>query len=104
MKSKPPDDTLIQKVISAIDEAFQVGCPVAPYDPKQQEETAKIAIRRWLSSSRRGIPSNDMERRVRDLAKGFAEEWYKDLSLVGPLMIDIEYLASKISEVIQQEA
>lgn len=34
------------------------------------DEVAKYAVRRWRGSARRGVPQDDMEARIKDLAKG----------------------------------
>jgi len=53
-------------VVAAIAKLWDEGCPVA----SRPDEVAPIAIRRWLSSTRRGIKVSDWQGRVRDLAKG----------------------------------
>lgn len=35
-------------------------------------ELARRIVRRWLSSARRGVPQDDLDARIRDLAKGIA--------------------------------
>jgi hypothetical protein len=60
---------------------------------------APIAIRRWLSSSRRGVKPSDLQGRIRDLAKGLISHFESDRS-VGPLRADYEHVAQVLSEVL----
>ncbi len=83
-------------VVVAISQAWQEGCPVA----SRPDEIALIAIRRWLSSGRRGLKDSDMDSRVRDLAKGLISQFESDPALVGPLRRDYEYLAGRIAAVL----
>ena len=55
-----------ERVVAAIAKLWDEGCPVA----SRPDELAPIAIRRWLSSTRRGVKASDRAGRVRDLAKG----------------------------------
>ena len=74
--------------------AAQAGCPVAG----NAEATAQIALRRRSSNDNRGLQEDDLDARTRDLAKGLANHFEPDPSLVGPLMSDYEYLASRLVE------
>ncbi len=97
------DPLIIQNVVAAIDAAYQEGCPVASYDPKKQVIVAKVAIRRWISSSRRGVKPDNWEARIMDLANGLVASFEADRKLVGPLIVDYQYLASKIAEVVEKK-
>jgi hypothetical protein len=81
-------------VVAAIAQAWEEGCPVA----SRPEAIAAIAIRRWLSSGRRGLKASDVEGRIRDLAKGLISQFEPDPALVGPLRRDYEFLAGRIAE------
>ncbi len=97
------DPLIIQNVVAAIDAAYQEGCPVASYDPKKQVIVAKVAIRRWISSSRRGVKPDIWDDRIMDLAKGLIASFEADRKLVGPLIVDYKYLARKIADAIEQK-
>ncbi len=98
-KSPPTDAIVIQDVVAAILVAREAGCPVAP-SGDDAEVVARIAIRRWQSGSRRGVVAQD--KRIRDLARGLATKFCSsDLQMVGPLIIDYEYLASQIAAAIE---
>jgi len=88
--------THLEHVCAAIRAAAEEGCPVAG----NAEGKARIAIRRWGSYKNRGLKENDLRARTRDLAKGLAQNFEQDPSLVGPLMIDYEHLASRIVDVL----
>jgi len=97
-----PVGTARDRVISAVTDAWKDGCPVAS-DP---ETTATAALRRVSTLNRRyrgnGVPSR--EDRIEDLAKGLRDRFEEDRKLVGPLMQDYRYLASKILDVLYPEA
>lgn len=83
---------LIQRAVAAIQQAWNEGCPVAGH----AEELAPIAVRRWCSSSRRGIDQANVESRIEDLAKGLIAHCESNPNLVGPLKADYLYLAERI--------
>jgi hypothetical protein len=91
----------LDRVIEVITAAWDDGCPVAS-DP---DATATAAIRRVSSIGRRyrgkGAPTR--EDRVEDLAKGLRDRSEEDPKLVGRLMADHRYLASKIIEALYPE-
>lgn len=85
-------------VIAAISELRVEGCPVAA-----PEAMAPIAVRWWFSSGRRGVKENDLEARIRDLAKGLAGQFEDDPRLVGPVMRDYECVAERVARVLSGE-
>jgi hypothetical protein len=84
-------------VVAVIAKLWEDGCPVA----SRPEEMAPIAIRRWLSSSRRGLDSSDLDGRIRDLTKGLIAHFEDDRYLVGPLVSDYEHVATAISKALR---
>jgi hypothetical protein len=88
------------QVVKAISQAWAEGCPVA----SRPAEIATIAIRRWLSSERRGLRPSDRGARVRDLAKGLVSHFESEPALVGPLLRDYEYLAERIAAALDSRA
>jgi hypothetical protein len=87
----------LARVIAAIARASNEGCPVA----SRPEEIAPVAIRRWDSSSRRGLKPSDRKGRIRDLAKGLVAYFDFEPTLVGPLQKDYEYLAACVAEALE---
>src|SRR5688572_19850777 len=85
-------------VVAAIVELRAEGCPVAKPD------MGSIAIRRWFSSARRGVKQNDLDARVRDLAKGLIAQFEANPRLVGPLMRDYECVARRVARALIVEA
>jgi hypothetical protein len=93
-------DPAIKAVLSAIDQAWEAGCPVA--GPAAREQLASTALRRWHSFHRRArerSPSDNA--RIEDLAKGLRDALEADRSLVGPLMEDYRYLARMLAPVLK---
>jgi hypothetical protein len=87
----------LARVVAAIARASDEGCPVA----SRPEEIAPVAIRRWGSSSRRGLKPSDRQGRIRDLAKGLVAHFDFEPTLVGPLRKDYEYLAACVAEALE---
>ena len=90
------DPHVVALATAAIKTAWDAGCPVA----HAHEQIAPIAIRRWRTSERRGIDQDDYNARFRDLAKGLVAQFERRPELVGPLIVDYEYLASEIAKVL----
>jgi hypothetical protein len=84
----------LERIADALREAWENGSPVAspPWD-----DLAMIALRRWKSSSNRGLRPGDLEGRIRDLTKGLITARERDPELLGPLERDYEYLARTIA-------
>jgi hypothetical protein len=97
-KSPPIAVETLAAVIAAIEAAQRAGCPVASWNPSIVEETARVAIRRWRSSARRGVDQSDHQARIRDLTKAFVAHFERDPKLVGPLLRDYEYLAAETAK------
>ena len=97
------DDTAaIQRIVAAIESAWDAGCPVTGLTSADREQTAHISLRRWNSFARRHKKGGKGEQ-VEDLAKGLRDACEADRDLVGPLMTDYRYLASVISGVMLAE-
>ncbi len=92
-------DEIHDQVVAVIGRMWNDGCPVA----SRQDEMASIAIRRWLSSNRRGVKSSDIDGRVRDLTKGLISHFESNPALVGPLRADYDHVARAIAAVLLQE-
>ena len=88
---------MLARVTAAIARASNEGCPVA----SRPEEIALVAIRRWGSSSRRGLKPSDRKGRIRDLAKGLIAHFDFEPTLIGPLRKDYEYLAACVAEALE---
>ena len=82
----------------AISDAWSEGCPVA----SKTDEIARAAVRRWNSMHRREVGSSKIDR-VEDLAKGLVQRFEAEPRLVGPLVEDYRYLASKIVTALMAE-
>ncbi len=96
---------LVNLAAQAIEAAWEEGCAVAStaYETDQIAEMARIAVRRWLSSGRRGVAPDRFDDRIEDLAKGLIERFEKDPRMVGPLRVDYEYLAGRIDEALSAQ-
>jgi hypothetical protein len=86
----------LSAVVAAISRLWGEGCPVASEPPL----IASIAIRRWRSSSQRGVAPDDAKARVRDLARGLMLHFEKEPRIVGPLWREYEPLAAAIDAVL----
>jgi hypothetical protein len=86
----------LSAVIAVISRLSGEACPVASEPPV----IASIAIRRWHSSSQRGVALDDAKARVRDLARGLMLHFEKEPKIVGPLWSKYEPLAAAIDSVL----
>jgi len=93
------DGSLAGRLLDVIEAEHLSGSPVAGRNPEDRQETARTAMRRWRSFSRR---SSHPERathdeRVEDLAKGLRDHREREPALTGPLMTDYRHLAAKLA-------
>jgi len=86
-------EEITSRVILAIKQAWDDGCPVA----RSAEVIAPVVVRRWQSSKRRGVAADDRPARIRDLVKGLIEKLEPEPLLAGSLRADYEYLALRIA-------
>jgi hypothetical protein len=91
-------------VVKAVADAWEEGCPVAGWDQVEWEQISDVAIRRWRSVGRRRHKRVADTDRVEDLAKGLRDHFEPDRKLVGNLMTDYRYLASRIATVLSARA
>ena len=91
-------EDLIRLAREAAESAWEEGCPVA----SAADRIAPIAVRRWLSSNRRGVAEDQLDHRIKDLAKGLIERFQREPRLVGRLKVDYEYLAGRIAEALSE--
>ena len=92
MASSSERSNLIEIAQQIVEAAHNEGSPVAG----DAEKIAKVAVRRLLSGSRRGISPGDRDRMVQDLTKGLIQNLEQDEVLVGRLKTDYEWLAGEI--------
>jgi hypothetical protein len=97
-KPLPVDAETLSAVTAAVRAAWEAGCPIAPSSAAGQRYTARITIRRWRSSARRGVDQSDRAARVRDLAKGLVDQTGTEPKSLGPLIRDFEYLADEAAK------
>ena len=95
-KTKPIPPEMRQRVIAAVAEAWEAGCPVADWRPEGQAKTAELALRRLGSQRRRGVSPDDREAQVADLARGLIEASEPGVETVGALARDYEWLAELV--------
>jgi hypothetical protein len=86
---------LLEAVTNAIAACWEEGSPVAGQSPDRWGEIAHVAVRRIRSFDRRGVANDDRQSQVRDIALGLIAALESDPDLVGPLIVDYEYVAQK---------
>lgn len=96
--SNPPADDTFRVVLTAVEAAWEAGCPVAGSEPGRRAEIARRAVRRWRSANRRGASP---QHRVEDLAIGLIAAFESEPKAVGPLARDYDYLAAQIAAALQ---
>jgi hypothetical protein len=101
-KFKKIDSRLLIKVTAAVEACWTEGSPVAGSSPDQWQETAQRAIRRIRSFSRRNLSELDRDSQIRDIANGFVAAFESEPKLVGPLIIDYQYVAEKTLEAVRR--
>lgn len=96
--------TMREQLVDALRAARKAGSPVVGHDPADWDKVANVAERRWRSYARRqrGRPSTRAAR-IEDLAVGLRVLWWEDPKLVGPLMTDIRWVATRLAAVLEPE-
>ena len=93
------EDDVRAAVVSGLAQLFEEGCPLP--GPGQRDAMAEVAVRRWVSYSRRHRGGTGMrEQRIRDLVKGLVRAFEAEPRLVGPLVKDYECVAEAVAAVI----
>jgi hypothetical protein len=91
------DDNAIQAaLIAALTRAHDEGSPVAGQSLERRREIAVAALRRIRSFRRRCVPIDDLPHCVHDLAKGLADYLEGESSLVGALIREYQFVASRL--------
>jgi hypothetical protein len=88
----------LEAVVEAVAACWEEGSPVTGQSAEHWSEIAHVAIRRIRSFDRRGIARGDRRSQVRDIARGLVAALESDAGMVGPLIIDYEYVAEKSLE------
>jgi hypothetical protein len=60
----------LEPMLAALQALRASGCPVVGQDETTVARMADVAVRRWRSSARRGVPQGDRAARELDLLKG----------------------------------
>jgi len=93
---------VIRTLCAALAECWAAGSPVAGRDEADRYAPAQRALRRWRSFPRRHpAASEDLARRIDDLAKGLRDAREADRRLVGPLMVDYRHVAATLAVVLR---
>ncbi len=90
------DPEVLRRVTDAVEACWNEGSPVAGQCAEDWQRTAEIAIRRINSFARREVPAGNHQAQVNDLALGLIQAFEDQPKLVGPLLIDYEYVAEKV--------
>ena len=91
-------DRIKEALTLALERSWDDGSPVAGSTPDKRAEMAERALRRINSFARRRVAENNIDAQVRDLAKGLVQAFERDPNLVGPLIVDYEYVSKKLIE------
>jgi hypothetical protein len=99
-----PDGPLAGRLLAVLEAEHLSGSPVAGANAAGRQETARAAMRRWRSFSRRSPHPERASHadRVEDLAKGLRDRLDSEPALTGPLMTDYRYLAAKLAAVLAE--
>jgi hypothetical protein len=87
------ESRLLDAVAKAVEACWDDGSPVVGQSADRWQEIAHVAIRRARSFDRRGISGDDHRSQVCDIAQGFVAAFESKPDLVGPLIVDYEYVA-----------
>ena len=98
------DPALLQRAVVAVQQCWNEGSPVAGSSPDGWHEVAHEAIRRIRSFERRKLSQSDRTVKVKDVARRLADQFESRPDLVGPLIVDYEYVAAKVLDVVAPEA
>ena len=90
------DEEVLTVFVAALTRSWDDGSPVGFRSIEQRRKFAAIALRRIRSFERRRVSNNDRERCIRDLAKGLADQFEAEPSLVGPFIEDYRYVAGEL--------
>jgi hypothetical protein len=96
------DDEVLTALVAALTRAFDDGSPVSGQSLERRREIAVAALRRIRSFRRRSVPIDDRPSCVRDLAKGLIDYLEARSDLVGPLMKDYQFVASRLLDAYQK--
>ena len=91
-------DELRNRAADAAAAAWGEGCPVAtpPHD-----KVVEVCIRRCRSFGRRGVAEQGRGEKIHDIALGLIAAFEASPKLVGPLIIDYEYLAGRVLDALE---
>jgi hypothetical protein len=90
------DEEVLTAFVVALTRAWDDGSPVGCQSVEQRRKFAAVALHRIRSFERRSVPIDDRVRCIRDLAKGFADQFEAEPSLVGPFIEDYRYVAAEL--------
>jgi hypothetical protein len=97
MVSDPSKDAMaLTAFVAALTRAFDEGSSVVGQSTKHRHKLAAVALRRIKSFERRGVSINDRARCIRDLARGLADQFEANPSLVGPLIENYRMVANEL--------
>ena len=95
------DGEVLTALVASLTRAFDDGSPVAGQSFYRRREIAVAALRRIRSFKRRRVLIDDLPHCIQDLAKGLADYLEAAPNLVGPLIKDYQFLASRLLDAYQ---
>jgi hypothetical protein len=101
-KSKPISEEVQQRVITALEKAWEAGSPMAGSQPEYRAEMADVCLRRYGSRERRGVNATDREAVVRDLSVGMIQAFETSFSTHGAIWREYYWLADQVLKVIER--